>query len=298
MKSCLSLCVALVALVLAPGAAQAAAPKPIYLSLGDSLAAGVQPGQRDGEKTIDNTRQGYPRQLARLAGGLKDVEYGCGGATTESFIRGSKPCGPVRDPGYRNKSPKTSQLAAAERLLRRNRARVAFVTIDIGANDIVSCAQGGQIDFPCVDKGIAAIKKNAGTIARRLRRAAGKKVPMAVMTLYDPFLQQWFNGDSGKSVAEASVDIARTQVNAELIKAFKPRGFQIAEVAKAFDTYVPFERTTRYRGQAGVPVAVARICQLTWMCTAAPRGPDIHANTAGYALIAKTFRKVLGRAAR
>jgi len=226
------------------------------------------------------------------------VEYGCGGATTESFIKGNKPCGPARKPGYKNTSRKTSQLAAAEKFLRKNRDTVAFVTIDIGANDVASCGQGGTIDVPCLNKGLAALKKNAPTIAKRLRKAAGKDVPLAVMTLYDPFLQQWFNGDTGKAVAKASVEIARKQVNAELIKAFKPRKFKIADVTKAFDTYVPFEKTTTFRGQAGVPVAVARICQLTWMCTAAPRGPDIHANKAGYALIAKTFRKTLGKAAR
>jgi hypothetical protein len=39
----------------------------------------------------------------------------------------------------------------------------------------------------------------------------------------------------------------------------------------------------------GIPLDVARICQWTWMCT---RG-DIHANTAGYGVIAKAFEAVL-----
>jgi len=38
---------------------------------------------------------------------------------------------------------------------------------------------------------------------------------------------------------------------------------------------------------------VARICQWTWMCAPAPLGPDIHANTAGYGVIAKAFEAVL-----
>jgi hypothetical protein len=63
-----------------------------------------------------------------------------------------------------------------------------------------------------VNKGIAAIKKNGPTIARSLRRAAGRRVPLAVMNLYNPFLQQWLNGGSGPDIAEASVDIAREQV--------------------------------------------------------------------------------------
>ena len=298
MKPRISLLIAVLALAGSPAAAEAAQAKPFYLSLGDSLAAGVQPGQENGRKMLGNTKQGYPRQLAKLAGDVRHVEYGCGNATTESFIKGTRHCVPVRKPGYRNISSKTSQLAAAERFLRKHRRSTAFVTIDIGANDVASCARGGRIDFACVATGLDAIKKNAPKIAKRLRKAAGRGTPMAVMTLYNPFLQQWFNGSGGQAVARASVDIARKQVNAELIKAFKPHRFKIADVAKAFDTYVPFERTVTYRGQAGVPVAVAQICKLTWMCAAAPRGPDIHARKAGYALIAKTFRKALGKAAK
>jgi len=265
-----------------------------YLALGDSLSVGVQPKANGANK---NTRQGYAHQIARRAG-HKLVNLGCGGATTASLIRGDKACSPKRKTIYRNKSAKTSQLAEAERFLRDNRGRVAFVTIDIGANDVASCAAGTGVDIECVNKGIAQIRRNGPAIAKRLRRAAGKKVPLAVMDLYNPFLQRWLVDDGGKTIAELSVDLARGQVNKELVAAFRPRRFRIARVAKAFDTYVPFERTTTYRGQAGVPLAVARICRLTWMCDTAPRGPNIHPRKAGYTEIAGAFRKVLGKVAR
>jgi len=286
---------ALLSLALLPAAAQAAKAKPYYLALGDSLSVGVQPTASGGNK---NTSQGYVNQLARRVGGLRTVNYGCGGATTSSFIKGNKACAPTRRAGYANKSPRTSQLAAAERFLRKNRGKVRFVTIDIGANDVASCGQGGGIDIDCVNKGIAQIKKNGPKIAKRLRRAAGSGVPLAVMNLYDPFLQQWLNGGAGPAIAEASVDIARDQVNPAIINAFKPSKFKVARVAEAFDTYVPFERTTTYKGRNDVPVAVARICALTWMCAPAPKGLDIHSTKAGYSEIAGAFRKALGRAAR
>jgi hypothetical protein len=57
-------------------------------------------------------------------------------------------------------------------------------------------------------------------------------------------------------------------------------------------------RTTTYAGQAGVPVAVAEICRLTFMCRPKPVGPNIHANAKEYAGMAKAFRKALGKAAR
>jgi lysophospholipase L1-like esterase len=277
------------------GLAEAKAPKRFYVSLGDSLSVGVQPNSAG--KNL-NTRQGYPRQLAKLVGNLKLVEYGCGNATTKTFIDGSRKCAPARKPGYKNTSPKTSQLAAAVKFLKSNRKRTAFVTIDIGANDLQICAKNGSIDLNCVNDGIAAIKKYGPKIAKALRKAAGKGLPMAVSTLYDPFLQQWFSGSLGQAIAKGSVDLARKQVNPAIVNAFKPQGFKIAKTDVDFSTYVPFSRTTTYAGQAGVPVAVAEICRLTFMCRPKPVGPNIHATTKGYAVMAKAFRKALGSAAR
>jgi hypothetical protein len=50
--------------------------------------------------------------------------------------------------------------------------------------------------------------------------------------------------------------------------------------------------TANFAGQAGaanVPRNVARLCQWTWACAAPPRGPNQHANQAGYQVIARTF---------
>jgi lysophospholipase L1-like esterase len=279
----------------AAGVAEAKTAKSYYLSLGDSLSVGVQP-KSNGKNA--NTKHGYARQLAKLVGGLKLVEYGCGFATSKSVIDGSRPCAPARKPGYKNKSAKTSQLAAAEKFLKAHKGHIAFVTIDIGANDVASCSKNGSIDIACVNTGIANIKKYAPKIAKRLRKAGGKKVPMAVSTLYDPFLQSWFSGAGGQAIAAASVDLARKQVNPAITGAFKPSGFKVAKTDVDFSTYVPFSKTTTFNGQAGVPVAVASICKLTYMCKAKPVGPNIHATTAGYGVMAKAFRKALGKAAR
>ena len=63
----------LVSMLAVTTAAEAKAPKRFYLLLGDSLSVGVQPTKSG--KSV-NTRQGYPRQLAKLVGNLKLVEYG------------------------------------------------------------------------------------------------------------------------------------------------------------------------------------------------------------------------------
>jgi hypothetical protein len=43
----------------------------------------------------------------------------------------------------------------------------------------------------------------------------------------------------------------------------------------------------------GTPVDVVRECQWTWVCTRPPLGPDIHANTDGYGVIAQAFEQAL-----
>jgi lysophospholipase L1-like esterase len=280
--------VALVAIaVLAPALANAKPAKKYYLALGDSLAVGVQP-RADGVSV--NTKDGYPAQLAKLAG-VRLVNLGCGYATSGSVVNGKRPCQPKLNPGYKQTSARNAQLATAVKFIKSHKGKIAFVTIDIGANDVASCSVNGSIDFTCISNGVAAINKYVPTIARQLRKAGGSKLPMAAMTLYDPFLQSWFNPPLGPTIAKASVGIAKDQVNGALARDFGAQKFKIADVAVAFDTYAPFPAS-------GEPLAVQRICQYTWMCTPKPRGPNIHANKQGYGVIARTFRSALGKAAR
>jgi lysophospholipase L1-like esterase len=46
-------------------------------------------------------------------------------------------------------------------------------------------------------------------------------------------------------------------------------------------------------GDGLVPLSVYNTCTLTWNCTPAPLGPNIHPNNTGYELIANTFAAVL-----
>ncbi len=52
------------------------------------------------------------------------------------------------------------------------------------------------------------------------------------------------------------------------------------------------ERAEQRRDQGGRYVVHA--CTLIWICTGPPLGPDIHANSDGYGVIAETFAAVLG----
>ena len=255
-----------------------------YLALGDSLAQGWQPNASG--KSVP-TNKGYPNDLYKAEKkkrkGLKLKDLGCGGETTTTMIKGGI-C----------HYPQGNQLAAAVKFLKQHKGHVAFVTIDIGGNDVDNCVtKSGTIDGTCLAAGEQTIKTNIPKIASALRKAGGKKVRIIGMTYYDPFLSYYLKGGSARALAQASQSLAK-QVNSDITNGYTPSNVKVADVAATFKTYTPFtgpgSQNATYKGQT-VPVAVARICQWTWMCAAAPRGPNTHANVTGYKQIAKTFKK-------
>lgn len=277
------LVVPLLVAVLVPSAAQARKTR-YYVSVGDSLAVGIQPSKTGHSHT---TRQGYVDQLykteRRRIHGLRMVKLGCGGEDTLSISTNSSACSYG---SHRN------QLEAAEAFLRKHRSQIAFVTIDIGANDIDGCVNSsGTVDFGCVSAGLASAKRNIPRIARRLRRAGGKRMRILGMNYYDPFLELYLKGDSSsRAVATASIALA-DQFNGNITAGYRRYKIRIVDVAGVFDTHDTTQTTLAPFGT--LPVNVARICQFTWMCAAEPRGPNVHANAAGYKLIARTFARRL-----
>jgi lysophospholipase L1-like esterase len=282
--------VVLAVVLLVPASASAAR---YYLSLGDSLSQGMQP---NASGITVNTDRGYADQLYAIERhripGLKLVKLGCGGETTTSFLTGK---GNSADAFLLGCHPAGgSQMLAAERFLRRHSraGEVPLATLDIGANDVDGCQQGDEIETNCVIAGVGRIARNLPVILRRLRRAAPTGTRLAAMTLYDPFLALYLT-PAARSEALTSVQYART-VNQGLARLYGEAGFRIARVDKAFHTYAT-ARTTALAGQsAPVPVAVAEVCRLTWMCAPAPLGPNIHANVLGYQVIAGAFLKAFG----
>src|SRR6476661_7809600 len=73
------------------------------------------------------------------------------------------------------------------------------------------------------------------------------------------------------------------------LKAAAGSGVRVANVFGAFET----SDFTRPAGTS-VPRNVARLCQWTWECAAPPRGPNQHANQAGYQVIARAFLQASG----
>src|SRR5579859_2353169 len=175
-----------------------------YLSLGDSLAQGVQPNSSG---TDVETNQGYPNQLytALHLGNptLKLVKLGCPGETTGTMIKGGI-C------SYAD----GNQLAQAAAFLASHKGKVQLVTIDIGANDLNPCLALTNLTaiVKCLEGVFPQIQANLTTIMNTLTTASGSgPVPPVIgMAYYDPELAKWLLGDTAdKTLAKDSIALAQ-----------------------------------------------------------------------------------------
>ncbi len=250
-----------------------------YLSLGDSLAQGVQPNAAG---TSVETNQGYPNQLyaALRPGhpGLRLVKLGCPGETTGTMISGGI-C------SY----PQVSQLAAAVSFLRDHPGQVPLITIDIGANDLNPCVVLANLSAleACVEATLPTVVANLTEIMTDLRAAGGGNARIVGMTYYVPELAAWLTGPAGQEFATASEQLVVT-FNGLLTSVYQQFGARIADVFSAFQS-ADFTDQVTLPNIGTVPRNVALICKWTWECASAPRGPNEHANAIGYGVIALTF---------
>jgi lysophospholipase L1-like esterase len=255
-----------------------------YLALGDSLAQGVQPNATG--VSVD-TQQGYPDQvyaaLHRSHPGLRLVKLGCPGETTSTMING----GICPYPGG-------SQLAAAAAFLRAHRGHVLLITIDIGANDLEDCGSQPNLIkvLSCFVTDVPGAVSRLARIVAPLRTAAGPSVRMAGMSYYLPALAEWRSGSSGQAIARLSERL-EAGYNDLLEHVYAKSDAKVANVFGAFDTG-DFGDLVTVPGIGKVPRNVALLCRWTWACTAPPRGPNQHANTTGYGVIARAFLQVAG----
>jgi lysophospholipase L1-like esterase len=282
----------LAAALLVPSAAHAQEREQLYVSLGDSYATGYQPtGVGQGR----STRHGFAHQLPALARkrgwDLKLVNFGCGGATTTSLVR-TKGCVPLARALDGAPYGGRTQLQAAERFIRRSRDRVGLITVSIGGNDVTSCARGAADPVACVGAAVQGIETNVAATVRRLQRAAGPRTRIVGITYPDVILGQYLTGQQAdQDLAKLSVVAFRSIINPALKEAYAAGRARFVDVTAATGAYTPLERTTTLAPYGAVPVAVARVCELTWFC----QYRDIHARTAGYGVIAGLIARTLAR---
>jgi len=175
--------------------------------------------------------------------------------------------------------------------LQDNAGSVHLVTIDMGANDFrnAGCIDTA-VDWDCIDAVGNQIATDLAAVLEQLTVAAGPDTPIVAMNYYNPYLASWLDGQAGQELA---VDAAQAvaYLNGVLRTTYETAGIAVADVALAFETNDPWNMVMSSQPPPNetLPVAVNNICEYTYMCDGAPRGPDIHANDAGYSLIADAF---------
>ena len=261
-----------------------------YVALGDSLSVGVQP---DSSGTNQETDQGYVddiyASLLQQFPNLQLMKLGCPGETTASMING----------GVCTDYQSGNQLDDATNFLVENQSQILLVTIDIGANDLLD---SGCIDITdpaqqqaCFQQAFLATGQNLGIITNDLFAAADGQYPTIGMNYYNTFLAAWLTGPQGQAIAQATAVLQATFNTQVLGGVYGLAGFPVADVATTFQSndftdLVPFPLPPP---NDMVPINVALICQNTYMCAPPPVGPNIHANQAGYQLIANTFLDII-----
>ena len=242
-----------------------------YLSLGTSLAAGVQADPDTGESVV--TDVSYPGLLAELISQdvrkLRHVNIGCPGETAETLIYGGK-C----------QYPHGSQLDQAVQFLHSHGKSTGLITLDLGANDVLQCVDGIAIDLECVGETLTQLSLDLAFVLETLREAA-PEVPIAGMNYYNPLLFYWYQDPV---IAELTVGL-QLWINTALESVYAAYNVPVADVAGAFMSYdliTDLDFNT-------VPDSVELLCDWTWMCSR----QNIHPNEVGYGVIAGEFFSVL-----
>ncbi len=238
-----------------------------YLAMGDSLAAGYQPGQGD-DKTggyVGGVLDAVQADTAKT----KLVNVACSGETVVTMVAGGR-C--AYDEG--------TQLAQAVEFLHAHSRTTRLVTIDIGANDVQRCVSRSPlgIDAVCIQQGLGDVQRLLPLVLARLH-AAAPGTQIVVANYYNPFLAAYLTGAAGQALAQQSVQLQAT-LNAIIAGAAASVGADVADVATAFHSTDTTLVTVPALG-GPVPTNVATICAWTWMCQLG----DIHANDTGYAVM-------------
>jgi acyl-CoA thioesterase-1 len=189
------------------GDATASQESPLYLALGDSLAAGV--GASDPAETgyVDLVYDALLTDPAYF-NNLTLMNLGDPGETTTSMLAS----GGQMDEALRQIEGRRDDGIAGN--------EVAIITLDIGANDFIPLVLG---DSPCLPNPLAEACTQAATsalttfssnfsdITRRLRAAAGPEVEIVVLGLYNPLSG---SGGTFDAVGDAAVELFNSTVAA------------------------------------------------------------------------------------
>jgi lysophospholipase L1-like esterase len=277
--SSVTVTLATIAVLMGPVAATTSSAEPsarsVDLALGDSLAASIQP---NGDARSGYAEQVFQLEQARLPD-LRLVKLGCPGERTSTFDKPKKRC--PYDEG--------TQLAQAISVLETR--DVAFVTLQIGSNDLFACFdfRRSTFDEGCVDDRLPKIATRLTSIVQTLQEA-GPGVPIVGATYLDPVLALWTIPGFDQNVVMANADV-NARLNDTLEQTYASLGVPVADIEGTFSS-TDFETIVHVRGVGDLPINVARVCQWTYECSE-KYDHDPHPNTIGYAAMTRAWEAAL-----
>ena len=227
---------------------------PYYLALGDSVPVWDGPNSYP-NLLLQRYQSSYP--------GLQLVNLAVSGETTSSMLQ-------------------DGQYAEAVQFLQSERRKVAFVTIDIGGNDVEGCAL--STDPQCFPRAETTMETNLQTILTGLH-AASPHLRIFGMSYFDPVLGLWLSGGSRRQQALATISGVVT-LNNELDRLYGPGN--TANVQGAFSVTDLNEVASQW-GRA--PVDVVDAC--SWLDIECPNFGGDDPNDEGAVQIAKAFGQVI-----
>jgi len=227
---------------------------PYYLALGDSVPVWDGPNSYP-NLLLQKYQSSYP--------GLQLVNLAVSGETTTSMLQ-------------------DGQYAEAVQFLHSERRKVAFVTIDIGGNDVVGCAL--STDPQCFPQAETTMETNLKTILTGLH-TADPRVRIFGMSYYDPVLGLWLSGGSLRRQALATIPEVVT-LNNELDYLYGPSN--TADVQGEFSV-TDLKRIASQWGT--VPIDVVDAC--SWLDIECPNFGGDDPNDEGAAQIATAFEQVI-----
>jgi hypothetical protein len=253
-----------------------------YLAVGASESLGFQP--TPDTPYGEPTGEGYANDLVTYEATrgitLDLTQVGCAGETTATMLSGNDHCYSGVD----------TQLATAMSFLSEHQGEQGIVTIDLGFNNVHHCLRHQIVDEACVKQQLHDVRGDLPLIVQSLKSVAGPGVTFIGLGHYDPYLAYELEGGGAGDFARESEHVI-DRLNGVLRYAYSSENVPMADVDAFFGGR---DRTpVTLAGGGTVPNNVAHICQLTWMCAAAPYGPDFHPDDAGYATIAAAIEAAL-----
>ena len=277
-------------IALLPGAG-AAEPDGVYISLGDSVAAGTRPTAAVTDTAYTDVlfdRAGYEMGLAT------HVDVSCPGEDSGELIDGD---------GSYCYSTAFTQLDYALATIAADPGAVRLITINIGANDVLACTDEPDMEV-CAGLALNELAINLQYILTELRTATfGYDVPIVGMTYYNPLMAYQLSSDPAEQFLGAASPTLVEGLNYGVLEpVYTAFEVPVANVAGKF-------KTSNTSG-ARYPRNLRYICKFTYMCERDDSGlalsdwnpseegdqPDIHPTPRGHRMIASAFLRVMEKA--